>query len=468
MSGILFGTPGSQSPAAYSNANLQGAQLAARIAGAASAAVRGNMRTALEDSAYLYKIHPAETAAGLTEADLTFGFKPYNVLRYGADPTGVASCIPAFTTAYDVAMATTPHGYIYAPAGTYSIPSPGLNWTNQKDIYFKGDGFGATVLKGDNANAYTILKISADTGHGTTGLNLVIGDFSVLSGNVANQHSLWLADYLYAQISNLQLMSAGNALTMQGMAQFTCTNVYALTWESNTNANFGLKLYPDTDGIGNDGLFNGCWFQGSGNATGAVYSLGTFSTLFNACTAICNGANLNAVVEHTTNDDVTWIEPYSEESYGAVDNSGAMFIIENVLNFRLIGGTINTGNAANTIRMAKGLISTGTGNVEIRGTQFNNFQTCAISYNTPAAFWLTVENVYASGGAEKVIDPAIGGVSPTGIFVQRWIAPGQFSNSEASAVFSVNSGTALNSASTFDGYTLAQVVRALRSAGLLV
>ena len=37
----------------------------------------------------------------------------------------------------------------------------------------------------------------------------------------------------------------------------------------------------------------------------------------------------------------------------------------------------------------------------------------------------------------------------------------------AAAAFTANSGTAVNDASTFDGYTIAQIVKALRNAGLL-
>jgi hypothetical protein len=409
----------------------------------------------------------AEISAGISPTNFTY--PPLNVLRYGADPTGAISSLTAFNSAYSVAMQMSPHGHIYAPSGTYLIPSPGLSWTNQKDIYFEGDGFASTILQGDSSNAYTVLTISADTGAGTTGLNLVVGNFAIKSGNFSNQHCLLLADYLYAQISNLELMSAGNPLTMRGMAQFTCTNVYCLSWQSNTSANFGLKLIPDTDGIGNDGLFNGCWFQGSGNATGAVFSQGTLATVFNSCTATAQGPNLNAVVQHNANDDVTWIEFYSEESYGAANNTGVMFQLQSsILSFRLIGGLINCGNAANTIFLAKGIQSTTSGTVQVIGTQFNNFGTCAISYTTPASFFLNVQNVYASGGAEKVIDPSIGGASPTGIYVQNWIAPGQFGSSVSSSPFVVNSGTAVNTASTFDGYTLAQVVKSLRLAGLLV
>lgn len=73
----------SQSPKAYDLANLSAAQLGARLAAGQNATLRTNLRTALQDSAYRYLIHPAETAAGLTNANLTFGYDLLNAARYG-------------------------------------------------------------------------------------------------------------------------------------------------------------------------------------------------------------------------------------------------------------------------------------------------------------------------------------------------------------------------------------------------
>jgi hypothetical protein len=71
-----------QSPAGYANVNLQGAQLAARIAGQASAATRASLVSALQDASYLYQRSPAESAAGFVDADIRFGYPINDPARF--------------------------------------------------------------------------------------------------------------------------------------------------------------------------------------------------------------------------------------------------------------------------------------------------------------------------------------------------------------------------------------------------
>jgi len=126
----IFHAPSVQSPKAYDLVNLQGAALAARIGGAASATVRGNVRTALQDTGYRYQIHPVETSAGLVEANLTFGFDPLDARRYGyaADnnPATAAANVTALNRAILVATTTT-NG---ATGATVWIPT-GIGYINQ-------------------------------------------------------------------------------------------------------------------------------------------------------------------------------------------------------------------------------------------------------------------------------------------------------------------------------------------------
>lgn len=117
----LFHSPSVQSPAAYSNINLQGAQLATRMAATASVAQRASLRTAWQDVGSLFQIHASESNAGLVDANIGYGFEVGNVLRYGADPTGAADSTLAFTRAYNVATAAAGFLQIDIPAGTYKI-----------------------------------------------------------------------------------------------------------------------------------------------------------------------------------------------------------------------------------------------------------------------------------------------------------------------------------------------------------
>lgn len=80
-----------QSPRAYDNLNLTAALLGARFASGANAAMRANLRTALQDVGYRFGVHPSETATGLVAADISFGFDIGDPRRYGVTLTSVAA-----------------------------------------------------------------------------------------------------------------------------------------------------------------------------------------------------------------------------------------------------------------------------------------------------------------------------------------------------------------------------------------
>ena len=158
----LFHSPSVQSPAAYSNQNLQGAQLTTRIAAAASAAVRGNLRTALQDAAYLFKIHAAETTAGLVDANLTFGFEVGDVRRYGADPTGAADSTTAFQRAVSAATAAGGLNLVTIPGGTYKL-SATLQW-GFSGLHVRA--VGKAFLNWPAASATDLIQIDGGAGGG--------------------------------------------------------------------------------------------------------------------------------------------------------------------------------------------------------------------------------------------------------------------------------------------------------------
>lgn len=270
-----------------------------------------------------YPQTPQESAAGVTPLASLMIYAPYNVLRYGADPSGATTSRTAFQNAFLVATVAYPagaprHHPICIPAGTYLIDNPGLNWTVQQDIRVVGDGPQQSVLKGDTTSSgYTILTISADTGGGTTGLNLNLSDFGIQNGSAGAQNALYVADYLYGRLENLLLQSSGNALKMAGMAQITCSNLDVLTWMSNAAGNSALVLTQDSHGVSCGPLtFSGCELNGQGNVTngGAVFSSGAFSTTFLACSFEASGPSLATVVDFTNQDDVTLIGCYTESS----------------------------------------------------------------------------------------------------------------------------------------------------------
>lgn len=102
-------------------------------------------------------LHPrtaAEIAAQIWPTNYTYAAG--NVLRYGADPTGVASsfaavrnCMKAALTGHNIA-GMGDHGRVYFPRGTYMIDSDGVFNNSadfQRGFIIEGDGLSSTVLK---------------------------------------------------------------------------------------------------------------------------------------------------------------------------------------------------------------------------------------------------------------------------------------------------------------------------------
>lgn len=104
---MLSISPSVQSPRAYDQQNLQAAALGSRLAAGANATMRANLRTALQDGAYLFNISPGETARGLVAADLTFGFAPGQFERYGAAGDNVTDDSDAVQKAFDSGAVVT-------------------------------------------------------------------------------------------------------------------------------------------------------------------------------------------------------------------------------------------------------------------------------------------------------------------------------------------------------------------------
>jgi hypothetical protein len=102
----------------------------------------------------LYPRTTAEIAAGVTPANCAY--QPGNVLRYGADSTGVANsfaavknCLKAALTGHNVA-GIGDHGRVYFPRGTYAIEGDGVFNNSadfQRGFIIEGDGLASSCLK---------------------------------------------------------------------------------------------------------------------------------------------------------------------------------------------------------------------------------------------------------------------------------------------------------------------------------
>jgi hypothetical protein len=128
----------------------------------------------------------------------------YNVLTYGADPTGTSDSGPAFNDA--VAALPSDGGVIYVPTGSYKIATTiTIEIPEGSTIILKGDGYQNTVLlsyvTGDCVRMYGntsatswsvgsgVIDIGIDgTNAGNSSNGLHIGDFSSMKTEVYVQH----------------------------------------------------------------------------------------------------------------------------------------------------------------------------------------------------------------------------------------------------------------------------------------
>ncbi len=151
-----------------------GPQIAARLALSASSLVRGNLRTALQDFGYRYFVHPDETAQGIGNAQLTFGFAVGDARRYGCDPTGGADSAAGF--ALWSKILGTQAGRI---AGTFttsvglSIPSNAtVNWDAGSVVKYTGT---TSALQLSSAKNVTLRRPKIDlTGAGLAAVGLSV------------------------------------------------------------------------------------------------------------------------------------------------------------------------------------------------------------------------------------------------------------------------------------------------------
>lgn len=118
----------------------------------------------------------------------------YNVLFYGADPTGVSDSTTAIGNAITAAQATS--GTVYIPSGTYAISS---GWVVPSNIVIIGDGnVGSTVsnhysgtvlsLKSSFSGSY-VFSCTDTAGHGTAN-GALIRDLVILGANYTGGNAI--------------------------------------------------------------------------------------------------------------------------------------------------------------------------------------------------------------------------------------------------------------------------------------
>lgn len=127
----------------------------------------------------------AETFASVVP--INKAYSPYNVLRYGADPTGVLDSTDAFNKATASAAVYTGNDTILkrkiiVPAGTYKLGGGNKSVFVRKGQHLEGEGIGATYydLTGTSANTNPIFVM----GKNSSGVTDNGGLFAEISGMI--------------------------------------------------------------------------------------------------------------------------------------------------------------------------------------------------------------------------------------------------------------------------------------------
>lgn len=226
----------------------------------------------------------AEIAAGVTPTD--FGYAPGNVLRYGADPTGMADSTVAFNNAtfanYSTITAPTAYKTVYVPAGQYKLT----------DTVYVPPG---TIIHGDGMSSYLDCSAGGTSfgsgthnvfqmgwflvgGVATKGTGVLTGGYPpeiygfFMNGGPGSAyniyinypgvlaHDMWLGApgggvYLAGgYIYDLEIDAGGQAVTVGPGINQTVSN--CRFYFQNVNVNFDTST-----GDISDCVFNGCTFE---------------------------------------------------------------------------------------------------------------------------------------------------------------------------------------------------------------
>lgn len=194
----------------------------------------------------------------------------YDVVAYGADPTGTSDCVTAVQAAIDAAEAAS-GGCVFFPPGTYRFNS-GLTITTS-NVTLMGSGRGSTLLfpyqtTGDflYINGATVLQRDS------------LRDLTIYSQAEATSGALVHFDRCnHARMSNVELAAYFGGLHLESVAHSDFTNV-DLTSDANfTSAKVGsylLKISKHASGVNPSELhFTNCDWRGQDGNNHLYYAV---------------------------------------------------------------------------------------------------------------------------------------------------------------------------------------------------
>ncbi len=290
------------------------AKIKAILNGPADALMRAAIRAGLWDGGYDYKIHPDETAAGLTDANLTFGFRVGHVLRYGVKGDNATDDTAALQACYTAnAGKRVDHGdelqiLISATVNIYSGTRYfGKSVIRQKTGANIGAGASSYMLSG-NALANVIVdqvEIDGNAANNLTGVvhgaylsNGTNNRVSRINVHDTTQAGIFVASETDCKISANQVINCGRNLGTDNHGIMaisnTATPLQNLTIIGNTVVNAyrkGITTYSLAPGTivnvlitGN--TVSGCGLGGiyTGNGSGATTPQAGINITGNTCT----------------------------------------------------------------------------------------------------------------------------------------------------------------------------------------
>jgi hypothetical protein len=231
----------------------------------------------------------------------------FNLLDYGADPTGVSDSTNAIQDWLDDLYANNASGY--APQGTYLTAGNAIQYSASKKFTIRGASKGGTIFKKYGSTTDPILQFTISSGNYLE-LNLNLQDFEIDGDNISGVNGL---DFNAAALVTISRVRAKNCVVGLEGRGFLVSSLYDCDFSGN---NYGARFSRGTGGsqpYANAININGCRFNGN-TVWGLYYGQGS-GLYLRGCDIEANGTasdtNTGGVFIAATIDD--------ETGFGSVD-----------------------------------------------------------------------------------------------------------------------------------------------------
>lgn len=304
----------------------------------------------------------------------------FNLLDYGADPTGTTDSTNAIQAWLNALYANNASGY--APQGTYLTSGNTIQYSASKKFSIRGSSKGGTSFKKYGSTSDPVFKFTITSGDYLE-LNLNLQDFEVDGNNVAGVNGLDFNAAALVTISRVRCKACAVGLEGRG---FLVSSLYDTDFSGNK---YGARFSRATDGsqpYSNAINLNGCRFNGNTD-WGIYYGQGS-GLYLRGCDIESNGTsgdtNTGGMFVAGTIDD--------EAGFGSIDvcdtwfesNKGHTFLMQAGTNSLLRMDTVSIYAQESTRAITIGAI---------RSALFSNI----LAPSTNAELVCAAETQYFSG-----------------------------------------------------------------------